>query len=88
MPASYSVYVLQNPKGRFYIGLTDDVGRRISQHNSGESRWTKLKGPWLLAWQSEKLSLGDARKLENLLKRQKGGSGFYRITGIRRSEGS
>jgi hypothetical protein len=28
------------------------------------------------------MPLGDARKLENLLKRQKGGAGFYRITGL------
>jgi hypothetical protein len=26
--------------------------------------------------------LGDARNLENLLKRQKGGVGFYRLTGL------
>jgi len=30
------------------------------------------------------MSLSDARKLENLLKRQKGGDGFYKITGLSR----
>ena len=28
------------------------------------------------------MSLSEARKLENLLKRQKGGEGFYKITGL------
>ena len=79
---SYRVYVLRNPKGKFYIGISEDVGLRVKQHNSGQSSWTKDKGPWVLVWQSGNLSLGGARKLENLLKRQKGGVGFYRITGL------
>ncbi len=85
MPAAYRVYVLQNPEAKFYIGLTDDILRRVDQHNSGVSRWTKGKGPWHLRWQSDELSLGDARRLENALKRQKGGTGFYKMTGLSRS---
>src|SRR6266542_2940094 len=84
MPATYRVYVLQNREGKFYVGLSDDVARRIEQHNSGSSRWTKGKGPWKLVWQSEYLSLTDARKFENRLKRQGRGKGFYTITGLHR----
>src|SRR6266542_2283712 len=84
MPATYRVYVLQNREGRFYIGLTDDVARRIEQHNAEQSRWTKGRGPWSIAWQSGMLSLSDARKLENRLKRQGRGKGFYSITGLHR----
>jgi putative endonuclease len=79
-----SVYVLQNREGKFYVGLSDDVARRIEQHNSG-SRWTKGKGPWKLVWQSDYLSLADARKLENRLKRQGPGKGFYTITRLHRA---
>jgi len=68
MSASYRVYILQNCKERFYIGLTDDLARRLKQHNGGESRWTKLRGPWRVAWKSDELSLSDARNLENRLK--------------------
>src|SRR6266567_5307950 len=50
----------------------DPVGRR-------------RRGPWTLAWQSANLSLGDARKLENRLKRQGRGKGFYSITGLPRN---
>jgi hypothetical protein len=39
-------------------------------------------------WQSDALALGEARKLENLLKRQKGGAGLYRLTGLSRETGS
>ena len=80
----YRVYVIENREGRFYIGLADDVARRVEQHNAGQSRWTKGRGPWKIVWQSEELSPTDARKLENRLKRQGRGKGFYAITGLHR----
>ncbi len=82
---AYRVYVIQNRERKFYIGLSDDVERRIEQHNIGVSAWTRYKGPWTLIWQSPDMSLSDARKLELSLKRQKGGDGFYRIIGNVRS---
>jgi putative endonuclease len=88
MAGAYRVYVLQNSVGRFYIGLSDDVARRVEQHNTGQSRWTKGRGPWTIAWQSDDMSLSEARILENRLKRQKGGHGLFHLTGFRRSSGS
>ena len=85
MPQPYRVYVLRNPLGKSYVGLSDDVPRRLEQHNRGESRWTKNHRPWTLVWHSEDLSLTDARKLENRLKRQGRGKGFYSITGLLRN---
>ena len=84
----YWVYILQNQEGRYYIGLSEDPAHRLEQHNGGHSKWTKARGPWQLVWQSGKLALSDARKLENQLKRQKGGAGFFRMTGITRTTGS
>ena len=88
MEKFYRVYVIQNPDGRFYIGLSDDPERRMVEHNTGVSKWTKGKGPWTLVWTSEAKSLTAARQLENLLKKQKGGDGFFRLTRLRRSSGS
>ena len=84
MTGSHRVYVIQNAEGRFYIGLSEDVERRLQQHNDGGSRWTKGKGPWRLLWASEAMSLSDARKLENRLKRQGRGEGFFTLTGLPR----
>ena len=39
--------------------------------------WTHGRGPWTLASTSDALSLSDARKLENKLKRQGRGNGFH-----------
>ncbi|MDQ3545151.1 MAG: GIY-YIG nuclease family protein [Verrucomicrobiota bacterium] len=75
----YRVYVLLNLQARRYIGLTENLERRLQQHNAGVSKWTKNRGPWKLVWQSEPMSLSNARKLENQLKRQKGGRGLDHI---------
>ena len=79
---TYRVYVLRNFSGLRYIGLSEDVERRLTQHNAGASQWTSARGSWQLIWQSEPMGLSAARKLENTLKRQKGGVGFYRLTGL------
>ena len=49
----YYVYVLENQQGRLYIGHTDDVTRRLRQHNSPEGKehlgkYTHKNGPWSL----------------------------------------
>ena len=88
MDSAYRVYILENPSGRHYIGLSENVALRLTQHNAGESKWTAKHGPWKMVWQSEAFDLSAARKLENLLKRQKGGTGFTRITGLRKSDSS
>jgi putative endonuclease len=64
---NYRVYVLRNPEGRFYIGVSDDVERRLHEHNTGVSQWTKNRGPWAVVWRSDAMLLGEARKLENWL---------------------
>lgn len=84
MSEEYQVYVLRNPDDRHYIGLSSDVENRLLQHNAGASKWTAKYRPWNLVWLSAPLNLSEARKLENQLKRQKGGNGFYGLTGLPR----
>ena len=81
------VYVLRNASGRFYIGLTDDMERRLADHNGGRSKWTSKFGPWEIIWRQGPMTLTEARKLENRLKRQRGGRGFFALTGLPRSSG-
>ena len=82
MAAAYRVYVLQNSRRARYIGFTENIALRVQQHNSGMTPSTRGKGPWELIWQSDRLELIDARRVELSLKRQKGGNGFYQITGL------
>ena len=85
MSVDYKVYVIENTDGRRYIGLSEDVAKRLIQHNRGDSKWTSKFRPWTLLWESVSMTLSDARKLENRLKASKGGNGFYEITGLPRS---
>jgi putative endonuclease len=82
------VYVIRNTAGKFYIGLSENVQIRLRQHNQGVSKWTRHRVTWLLVWTSESLSLPEARRLENRLKRQKGGAGFRFLIGQQTSSGS
>lgn len=60
------VYVLRSAKtGKYYFGATEDLKRRFSQHNSGQSLATKSGIPWdLLYYNAKSLAL----KRENKLK--------------------
>ena len=44
----YYVYILQsvNDASRHYIGLTNDMDRRLSEHNSESCSHTKKYAPW------------------------------------------
>ena len=45
----YAVYAVRSlSSGRVYIGQTNDVSRRLEEHNSGRVRSTKRRGPWEL----------------------------------------
>ncbi|MBK1856618.1 GIY-YIG nuclease family protein [Verrucomicrobiaceae bacterium 5K15] len=82
----YQVYIIENPSGKIYIGISEDVTIRVVQHNDGMSKWTASYRPWKLKWRSVRMSLGDARKLENKMKRQKGGSGLKTLMHVYSAE--
>ena len=81
----YQAYILINEVGRTYIGVSADPGARLVQHNTGLSKWTRGKGPWALTWTSRTMTLGEARKLESALKRQKGGAGMEKLKALHSS---
>ena len=76
---NYRVYILENEAKRRYFGLSEDVHVRLKRHNAGDSKWTAKYRPWKMVWTSIRLSLSDARKLENKMKRQKGGRGLQTL---------
>src|SRR5271167_2971257 len=50
----YFVYVLYSrTTNRHYIGFTTHITQRIGQHNSGITKSTKGRGPWVLVHQEE-----------------------------------
>jgi len=46
---SYYVYVLYSEKHRiYYKGFTEDISKRLHEHNHDLGRFTAGKGPWQL----------------------------------------
>lgn len=73
----FSVYILFSEKlGKFYIGTTDDVDKRLLEHNTGKYKIAfSIKGiPWTLFMSIPCSSSKEAYKLEAFIKRMKSAS--------------
>jgi|GEM_PF-713680 len=68
----YYVYVLLNPEGKTYVGHTNDLERRVAQHNDPDCRFTlhtkRHKGPWKLIHKEEYATRSTAVRRERQLK--------------------
>lgn len=68
------VYLLKSEKtGGYYIGCTGDLKKRVDEHNSGKSAYTKDKTPWQLRYYEAYFSKDDAFQREKQLKKNKSG---------------
>ena len=70
----FYVYILQNPRGMFYIGQTADLSDRLEHHNRidvFEGHFTRKNGPWTLIWTEPHSSRYSAMKREREIKRMK-----------------
>jgi putative endonuclease len=66
------VYILQSETtGRFYIGSTHDLERRLSEHLRGHSPATRRRGPSKLVYQAQFDTVIEARRREVEIKRWK-----------------
>lgn len=74
------VYVIQyNVSRSIYIGKTNNLKRRILEHNSGENYSTKrLTGKWILIYAEAYRTKSDADKREARLKHH--GSAKHELT--------
>ena len=68
-------YILKSQKtGRRYIGSTNNLQRRLLEHNSNLSNSTSHRGPYILEYYEEFQTNIEARKRETELKSYKGGN--------------
>ncbi len=54
--------------GTRYVGITSRLGKRVREHNRGESRSTKARRPWKLIYKERCEDHADARRREVFLK--------------------
>ena len=63
------VYILQCSDGCFYTGMTNDVERRLFEHNTSAQRsYVSIRKPLKLVWVSDELGIQDAILLEKQIK--------------------
>jgi putative endonuclease len=80
----YYVYILQSLKtGKLYIGHTDDLARRVEEHNSGwGSKYTRQNGPWMLLYSESCPDRSSAVKRELYLKSTRGSQEKKKLAGV------
>ncbi|MCL5438792.1 MAG: GIY-YIG nuclease family protein [Patescibacteria group bacterium] len=67
------VYVLKSiVNSRFYTGSTNNLERRLKEHNSGHSKYTRLTKPFEIIYQETYKKRLEARRRELFLKTGKG----------------
>ena len=66
---NWIVYILQCADGTLYTGITNDLERRVADHEAGQgARYTKGRGPFQLVYQEICQSRGLASKREIKIK--------------------
>ena len=69
MEKKWFLYILRCADGTLYTGITDDVTRRLAEHNAGRgAKYTRGRGPVMLGFCKELPSKSDALKEEYRIK--------------------
>jgi len=68
----FFAYILWSDKlQKYYIGYTDDIFRRLGEHNAGRSQYTKHGIPWILAYTENFNTRCEAVRCEKEIKKRK-----------------
>ena len=73
MPKDWSVYVVECVDSSLYTGVSTDVGRRITEHNTSKrgSKYTRSRRPVKLVFSKHHMHRGCALKVEYKFKKMK-----------------
>lgn len=65
----YYLYIIKSQRdGTLYIGQTNNLKRRLFEHNNGRSKYTKSHGPFTLKYYEAYTNEEDAKQREISLK--------------------
>jgi len=68
----YYTYILYSQKlDKFYVGSTNDVVRRLADHNRGKSGFTRTGIPWVLKYSEKFNDRASAVRREMEIKKRK-----------------
>jgi len=67
---AFFTYILKCSDGSYYVGQTDDLERRFSEHQAGEGcKYTVPRTPVVLEWSQEFQSRDEAMAAEQQIKK-------------------
>jgi predicted GIY-YIG superfamily endonuclease len=75
----YTVYVLQDSKGKYYKGFTKNLARRFSEHISGQTKTTKHMVALKIVYTEQYESMQEARTREVYFKTAAGRKFLHKI---------
>ncbi len=76
----FFAYILQSEStGKYYIGSTNNLARRLKEHNGNQTNSLKNKGPFIVIYKEEFNTLAEARGREYKIKSYKGGNAFKKL---------
>jgi putative endonuclease len=79
----WQVYVLKSIQGkRYYIGCTDNLDRRLSEHNKGYNIATEKDRPWVVVHSEKFNNKLDAYAREKKIKSYKSGNAFRKLLNL------
>ena len=68
----YKTYIIYSVKmDRYYVGSCENFEKRLNDHNTGRSTYTKNGAPWVLKWTKSFNSRSEAQKEEYRIKAKK-----------------
>ena len=70
MDRPFFVYLLRCSDGSYYTGSTDELEKRIAEHQHGEGcTWTRKRLPVEFVWRQEFSTREEAKEAEHQIKR-------------------
>jgi putative endonuclease len=80
---AWTVYVLQSEKDNgFYVGCTNNLNRRVEEHNSGQTVSIQYRIPFKVIHIEEYTTQEEAYIREKQIKKYKGGDAFKKLIGL------
>ncbi len=65
----FFVYILRSQKdSSMYVGVTENVKKRLAEHNCGTSRYSKTKQPYIMIWYCAFIDKAKALDFEKYIK--------------------
>ena len=79
----FYVYIIKSREGRYYIGSTENIEKRLKQHNSKNNRgWTNRFQDWVEIYREEYKTRLEARRRERELKKIRGTKKYKELLNV------